>query len=84
MGRPMIDLTGQRFGRLVVIKRVKPAESDIAFPNTSAYWLCKCDCGNETIVVGSALRSGNTKSCGCYRSEWGRKCMQRMRAGEKL
>ena len=29
------------------------------------YWKCKCDCGQETIVQGTCLRSGNTKSCGC-------------------
>lgn len=29
------------------------------------YWKCKCDCGNETIVLGTSLRTGITKSCGC-------------------
>jgi len=54
-----IDLTGQRFGRLTVIKRVYP------FP-TRTYWECKCDCGNIITVVSPCLISGHTKSCGCY------------------
>lgn len=57
-----IDLTGQKFGRLTVIKR---AENK----GTRATWLCKCDCGNELIVVGKNLRTGNTKSCGCYQQD---------------
>ena len=32
-------------------------------------WLCKCDCGNKVVVIGSHLRSGNTRSCGCYMKE---------------
>jgi len=55
----LIDETGKRYGRLSVLKR---AES-----NTRRYatWLCHCECGNETIVVGTDLRSGDTRSCGC-------------------
>lgn len=59
----LIDLTGQRFGRLVVIKKV---ESHC----TNAKWLCKCDCGNETTALGTTLRRGETKSCGCIRAEY--------------
>lgn len=55
----IIDLTGQRFGRLLVVKR---AEST---PGGQATWLCRCDCGNETSVAGYSLRCGKTKSCGC-------------------
>ncbi len=57
------DLTGHRFGRLTAIKRAyidKDHES---------HWLCKCDCGNETIVSIGALNSGWTKSCGCIKHE---------------
>lgn len=61
MGK-MRDLTGLRFGRLLVIRR---AENDIA---GRTMWLCKCDCGNEKIVYGSHLKNG-VKSCGCYRKE---------------
>lgn len=59
----LIDLTGQRFGRLTVIERVPS-------PVRNAKWLCKCDCGNTTAVLGTVLRSGDSKSCGCYRSDF--------------
>lgn len=58
-----IELTGQRFGRLVVLRR---AGSD---RHGSALWLCRCDCGKEVVVRGSDLRSGNTQSCGCLNRE---------------
>ena len=63
MGK-LIDLTGQRFGRLVVLKR-----SDKSGEHHEAYWKCKCDCGNYTTVIGSDLRSGHTQSCGCLGNE---------------
>lgn len=62
------DITGQRFGRLIVIERVKSK-------NTNARWLCKCDCGNEITALGTTLRRGGTKSCGCYRSDYWRQEM---------
>ena len=57
--RKFIDLTGQRFGRLIVIKHVYTK-------NRTPFWLCKCDCGTEVNVRGNSLKSGRTKSCGCY------------------
>lgn len=60
----VIDLTGQRFGRLTVIERVQPRQGC-----TNARWLCRCDCGNETKVIGTTLRRGESKSCGCLRAE---------------
>lgn len=60
------DLTGQRFGRLVVLHR------DEAKPKGhghKAYWICQCDCGNIVSVVGTHLRSGMTQSCGCLQKE---------------
>ena len=48
------DITGKRFGRLVVIKRID-----------SKHLLCICDCGTEVVVSYGNLTSGNTKSCGC-------------------
>lgn len=58
----LIDLTGQRFGRLVVLYRA---------PNkgNATYWHCKCDCGTEKDVSASNLRRGLTTSCGCYHHE---------------
>lgn len=58
------DLTGKQFGRFVVVKRVLPP-SHLKNPCHS-FWLCRCSCGNEKIVSSTSLRSGTTKSCGCY------------------
>ena len=58
-----IDLTGKKFHRLMIIginRRPCPGEY---------YWDCVCDCGNRCVVSGRALRSGNTKSCGCRKNE---------------
>lgn len=54
------DETGNRYGRLAVIKRYGSGP-------TGVIWLCKCDCGTEVAVKGNSLRTGNTKSCGCLR-----------------
>lgn len=63
MGRRAIDLTGQVFGRLVVLyPTAKRSGSNVI-------WHCKCDCGNECDVRVNSLRKGLTQSCGCLRSE---------------
>lgn len=59
----VIDLTGQKFGRLTVLKRTENSKAG------KARWLCLCDCGNHKIITGNSLESGNTISCGCYRRE---------------
>ncbi len=59
----LVDLTGQRRGKLVVIER-GPANGK---PYTR--WRCRCDCGNETILVAYSLREEGTKSCGCLHRE---------------
>ena len=67
MGK-FVDLTGQTFDRLKVIKRVpKPNSRKI----DGVFWLCECSCesNNTTIVSSGELKSGNTKSCGCLRKE---------------
>jgi hypothetical protein len=56
------DLTGQRFGNLVVKKCLKLKSSC-----SNYYWLCECDCGKEIEVRGGSLTSGTTKSCGCLK-----------------
>lgn len=56
----MKDLTGEKFGKLTVLKYVEKK-------GKKHMWLCKCDCGNESIVSDVNLISGNTKSCGCLR-----------------
>lgn len=55
------DLTGQRFGRLVVTER-GPNGS-----NRATRWFCQCDCGGNTLAEGNALKNGHTTSCGCAR-----------------
>lgn len=58
----LIDLTGQRFGRLLVLRRD-------TYTDDQAYWVCQCDCGTITSVMGGSLRNGLTRSCGCLRAE---------------
>ena len=58
-----IDLTGQPFGRLIVIREYGRDK------NGHVLWLCKCECGREVVVSGDNLRSENTKSCGCLQRE---------------
>lgn len=57
-----IDLTGQRFGRLIVLTRAENV-------GAMTRWRCICDCGKETVVYSNNLRRGYTTSCGCYRHE---------------
>lgn len=63
----VIDLTGQKFGHLLVIKR------DSSDARGEAKWLCECDCSQRTqlSVLGSNLRKGHTQSCGCDRRSHG-------------
>ena len=60
--RKLEDLTGQRFGRLVVIERAETT-------HVSTRWKCRCDCGVECTVLAQNLKKGHTTSCGCYREE---------------
>ena len=55
----LIDLTGQRFGKLVVIEYAGRNE------RRESLWKCQCDCGNKSVVRGDVLRRGTTESCGC-------------------
>lgn len=57
-----IDLTGHQYGRLVV---AAPA----GHRGKHRTWLCRCDCGADTVVAGHHLRSGATTSCGCRSAE---------------
>ena len=58
--RERLDLTGQRFGRLTALR---PAE----YNRAGTAWVCRCDCGQETVVRTDNLRYGRIKSCGCQR-----------------
>ena len=62
--RKKIDLTGQKYGHLVVLG---PAENI----GERTAWLCQCDCGRQVVVKTHHLRSGHTKSCGCQNGPGG-------------
>lgn len=63
IGRPPLDLSGQRFGLLTALQRVSYA-APVGLPTL---WLCRCDCGVENMVRMTDLRSGRSRSCGCLR-----------------
>ena len=59
-----LDLTGQRFGRLVAEKRAACTRK-----KSVAEWWCRCDCGNKTVILASNLVRGMSTSCGCWKIE---------------
>ena len=61
----IIDIKGQKFGRLLVLKRYHRNSND-----RRTLWECVCDCGNSHIIDGRSLRKGSTKSCGCWKNEF--------------
>lgn len=63
MGK-IIDLKGQRFGRLTVLSLDTEKHNQ-----AGAYWICQCDCGNQKSIKSAFLRNGQTKSCGCLAKE---------------
>lgn len=60
----VIDLTGQRFGRLIVIGK-SPIKA-----KSGSQWVCNCECGNTVTVARCSLVSNHTKSCGCTRKQF--------------
>lgn len=58
-----LDLSGQKFGRLLVVKDTGKRK------RRQKIWMCVCDCGNKKEVATSYLINGDVKSCGCYRKE---------------
>lgn len=58
----LVDMTGQRFGRLVVVRRAGRI-------NSQTHWLCRCDCGGDVVASRSHLRLGHTVACGCRQRE---------------
>lgn len=93
MGR-FIDLTGREFGRLRVIERAGSYRPRKYGLKSEPLWRCLCapdlgGCGQETIVIGRNLKSGQIKSCGCLRKEkaaeqlkYARECKKRQRRTE--
>lgn len=75
----VINLSGQRFGKLVVLEKDNQIHKD-----GFAYWICKCDCGNITRPIrGTSLTNGHTKSCGCIKS-LGNSTIKKILQKEKL
>lgn len=62
--RRLNDLTGKRFGRLMVLGRERKQSGARKFA-----WRCQCECGKITMVDGFKLNAGHTKSCGCLRAQ---------------
>jgi hypothetical protein len=71
MKRKSKDLSGQKFTRLTVIKRSHERKIK---GRTRIYWLCRCECGKETVVGRDSLISENTRSCGCLQREITQRC----------
>jgi len=63
----MTDLTGIKFGRLIVLSHDRTEKS--GSKTYHHFWNCRCDCGNTTSVRGDFLQNGRTQSCGCYGAE---------------
>ena len=61
----IIDLTGQRYGRVVVVSLIPEISGE------KKKWLCHCDCGNDKSILALHLRSGHTQSCGCIGTKHG-------------
>lgn len=58
-----LNLVGQKFGRLTILKR------NFLDKHRDSHWLCQCDCGNQTTVRGMNLIRNHTVSCGCFQKE---------------
>lgn len=65
--RKAVELTGQQFGRLVVLFR---AGTKVYRRSSKPLWRCRCTCGNELEVLGQSLIQGKTVSCGCFMREY--------------
>lgn len=63
----IIDLTGKRFGKLIVIEKGQSIKRPKG--GTRVRWLCKCDCGNFKLINSEHLISNKIISCGCYKKE---------------
>lgn len=76
MSTTLIDMTGEKYGRLSVLRRS-------GAKNGMATWDCVCDCGNMVVVSGNHMRTGHTTSCGCYHIETMRTINQRRKTNGK-
>lgn len=65
-----VDLSGHRFGRLLVVSVISKA-SKTSGKRIDTVWLCRCDCGKEHHVQRGNLKNGSVQSCGCFRNTQG-------------
>jgi hypothetical protein len=71
-GIARIDITGQTYGRLTVLRRdFTPRKKH------GTYWVCSCECGNEHVTTSGQLRDGAVRSCGCLARELARQRQQK-------
>lgn len=63
-GETSVDLTGRRFGHLVVEGRTERPKT-VGAKDRNSYWRCRCDCGGVKMAASGNLRCGNTTHCGC-------------------
>ena len=68
-GQPRREMIGNQYGRLTVLG-MAPKE---IWRNKNSHWICECECGQQRIISGSDLESGNINSCGCLKKEKNRK-----------
>ncbi len=61
------DITDQRFGRLIAIRRVEKPKH--ITKGRDSFWLCQCDCGNIHVIRARSLKHGETRSCGCLNTQ---------------
>lgn len=70
---PIKDLTNQQFGKLTVIER------DLSKKGGAAYWICKCECGNNNYICSAEnLLSDKIHSCGCNKSSYGEQIIEKI------
>lgn len=74
---PLIDLTGQKFGRWTVLERA-PSKGK------TSYWKCQCECGTIKDVRSQSLREGRSQSCGCYKKDFWTKDITGKRFGRLI
>jgi hypothetical protein len=65
-GKPPLDMSGQRFGRLIILDQHKSVRR---YNRQQIFWFCRCDCGTERWILGELLRRGTALSCGCLQKE---------------
>ena len=63
----LLNIANEKYGMLTVLAEVEKPKH---LATQARYWLCRCDCGNEKVFLMGALRTGNTKSCGCNKGNF--------------